>query len=326
MVDSFKREITYLRLSITDRCNLRCQYCMPQGMTSKLPHEDILTYEEFLRLAEIAVEEGVSKIRLTGGEPLVRRNFLDLVSELHKLPGLLNLCLTTNGILLSEMAEPLAAAGIGWVNISLDSLKPEKFQQITGFDNFHQVWQGVESALSVGFEAVKINVVAIRGMNDQELIDFARLTLERPLDVRFIEYMPMGAVGYWSAERFISSSRIKENLSPLGPLTPVLSTEKDGPVKKYRLPDGRGTLGFISALSDHFCASCNRIRLTADGKLRLCLHSNRELDLKTPLRQGATREELTDILRQAVRGKPAQHHLGEKIHPSSNRSMNLIGG
>jgi len=299
---------------------------MPQGITSKLRHEDILTYEEFFRLVEIAVEEGVTKIRLTGGEPTVRRNFVDFVSQLNTIPGLSNLCLTTNGVLLPDMAEPLAAAGIKWINISLDSLKPQKFERITGFDKFHQVWQGIETALSLGFEAVKINVVAIQGENDQEFIDFARLTLERPLDVRFIEYMPMGAVGYWSEERFISSGQIKELLTPLGPLTPVPSTDKDGPVKKYRLPDSRGTVGFISALSDHFCATCNRIRLTADGKLRLCLHSNQELDLKTSLRQGATRQELTDILRQAVLNKPARHLLNEKIHPSSNRSMNLIGG
>ena len=326
LVDSYKRKISYLRLSITDRCNLRCRYCMPQGMFSKLLHEDILTYEEYLEIAKILVEEGVSKIRLTGGEPLVRRNLLDFISELNKLSKQPQLCLTTNGVLLSEMAENLVAAGISWVNISLDTLEPENFKRITGLDQFHQVWQGVQTALSAGFESVKINTVTIRGVNEHELMEFARLSLEEPLEIRFIEYMPLGAVGYWSPERFLSSSQVKDIISPLGPLTPVLSGERDGPVKKYRLPDGRGTIGFISALSDHFCSGCNRIRLTADGKLRLCLHSNQELDIKTPLREGATRAELSNLLRQAVQDKPAQHLLGRKINRASNRSMNLIGG
>ncbi|MBW2061640.1 MAG: GTP 3',8-cyclase MoaA [Deltaproteobacteria bacterium] len=326
LIDSFQRKLTYLRLSVTDRCNLRCQYCMPHGMISKLDHDDILTYEECLIVVRAAASQGVTKVRLTGGEPLVRRDLIHFISELSRLPVPLKLCLTTNGVFLADLAADLHAAGIRSVNVSLDSLDAGNFYRITGRDEFLRVWRGLETALAQGFEQVKVNVVVIRGHNEHELIDFARLSLNRPLEVRFIEYMPMGELGCWSRDKVVSTDEMKERLAPLGPLTPVPSEEGDGPAVKFRLPNGIGALGFISPVTEHFCSSCNRLRVTADGKLRLCLLSNHELDLKTPLRSGATAAELAALLQRAALDKPRQHRLEEAPDYASNRTMNLIGG
>lgn len=333
LIDSFKRKITYLRLSLTDRCNLRCRYCMPHGMPHKLDHEEILKYEEFLIIVKAAVTQGVKKVRLTGGEPLTRKGLLPFIHDINNLPEKPDLWLTTNGVLLQDMAESLHQAGIRGVNVSLDSLNRENFQAITGFDQFDQVWQGIETALSNGFDKVKLNVVSIRGINDHEIQDFAALSLKLPLEVRFIEYMPMGQVGFWSKEKFISTKEVMEKITEIGPLTPVPGLESDGPSLKYKLPNSIGSLGFISPISQHFCSACNRIRLTADGKLRLCLHSNKELDLKSAIRTGASQEEINAILRNGVMEKPQKHALENSIHPTretpppaSNRAMNLIGG
>jgi len=299
---------------------------MPHGMHLKLDHKDILTYEELLTIVRCAVSEGVNKVRLTGGEPLIRKNLINFVRKLSGLPTPPELCLTTNGVLLEESAADLYEAGISRVNISLDSLDPANFQRITGLAEFERVWRGLEAALALGFKQVKINVVVIRNHNEHELIDFARLSLDRPLEVRFIEYMPMSMVGYWSQDKFISVREMKECLSPLGPLTPIASGDSDGPASKFRLPDAVGKVGFISAVTEHFCSSCNRLRVTADGKLRLCLLSNREVDLKTPLRSGATEAEVAALLKRAVINKPKQHHLDQIHDHASNRTMNLIGG
>lgn len=326
LVDAHHRRLTYLRLSLTDRCNLRCVYCMPEHGVAKLRHEDILAYEEFLLVVRAARSEGMVKLRLTGGEPLVRRGVLDFIRELARLPGPLDLCLTTNGVLLAGMAADLRAAGVRRVNISLDSLDPRNYSRITGRDEFPQVWAGLEAALAAGFDRVKVNVVAIRGLNDHELPAFARLSLDLPLEVRFIEYMPLGRLGYWSPQKFISSAEIKARLAPAGPLTPLPPLDGDGPARLFRLPQAAGTLGFISPVTEHFCARCNRLRLTADGKLRLCLLSNLEIDLKAPLRAGASEEDLARLLRQAVQAKPRGHDLARRLSAASNRSMNLIGG
>ncbi|MBW1710786.1 MAG: GTP 3',8-cyclase MoaA [Deltaproteobacteria bacterium] len=326
LIDSYQRKLNYLRLSITDRCNFNCVYCMPHGMRFKLAHEDILTYEEFLVIARAAVSEGVTKIRLTGGEPLVRKNLIKFITDLSELPSPPELCLTTNGLLLDDLADDLYKAGISRINISLDSLDPDNFKSITGHDEFDRVWRGMETALSRGFKQVKLNTVVIRGHNDHELADFARLSLDRPLEVRFIEYMPMGTVGYWSQDKFVSNAEMKESLAPLGALTPVESGNGDGPASKFRLPGAKGLVGLISPVTQHFCSSCNRLRLTADGKIRLCLHSNQEVDIKTPLRSGASEAELAAFLRRAVINKPQRHHLDQSLDHPSNRAMNLIGG
>ena len=326
LIDSFKRHITYLRLSLTDRCNLRCRYCMPEEGVDKLSHQEILSYEEFLRVARAAASEGMTKIRLTGGEPLVRKGILGFIEKLAAIPGIMDLRLTTNGVLLAPMAEDLLKAGIRRVNISLDSLKPETFGYITGRNEFYSVWNGLEKALEAGFDLIKLNCVPIRGVNDHEIEDFARLTLEKPIEVRFIEFMPLGRHGFWSPDRIVSTDEIKQRLSALGPLTGLPHKDTEGPANVFRLPDSLGSVGFISPITDHFCATCNRLRLTADGKLRLCLLSELEMDLKSALRSDAGLEELAALLRSAVKKKPGAHLLNEEIPASSGREMNLIGG
>ncbi|MEW5721666.1 MAG: GTP 3',8-cyclase MoaA [Thermodesulfobacteriota bacterium] len=326
LVDSFHRHITYLRLSLTDRCNLRCRYCMPEGGVEKLDHSQVLTYEEFLRVAQAAASAGVTKIRLTGGEPLVRKDIINFIRELARVPGVLDLRLTTNGVLLPRMARNLLQAGIKRVNVSLDSLDRETYRRLTGCDEFETVWRGIETALAEGFDQVKINCVPIRGYNEQEILDFARLTLNRPLEVRFIEFMPLGYSSFWSEDKVVSALEIKEQLSRLGELTPEPRRHTEGPAQVYRLTGAKGAVGFISPITDHFCGTCNRLRLTADGKLRLCLLSRNEIDLKSHLRNGAGPEEIVKLLEEAVRLKPKGHPLDKDHYASGRRTMNLIGG
>lgn len=326
LTDAHQRTLTYLRLSVTDRCNLRCRYCMPHGVQQKLGHGEILSYEEYLELIRILAAEGIQKVRVTGGEPLIRKGLLDFLRRLHDRFGHLDLRLTTNGVLLAELAPDLLAAGIRRVNVSLDSLDPRVYAQITGENVLARVLEGIDTALRLGFERVKLNVVAIRGMNDREIPDFARLSLERPLEVRFIEYMPLGTVGFWSRERFLPSAEIRGRLAELGPLEPLAHEAQDGPAVRFRLPGAAGAIGLISPVTEHFCARCDRLRLTADGKLRLCLLSNQELDLKTPLRSHVPPEEMTELIRRTILDKPARHHL-DQPHPCvSNRAMHRIGG
>ena len=327
LIDSFQRHITYLRLSVTDRCNLRCRYCMPEVGVSKIEHDDVLTFEEFLRVVQAAASEGMTKIRLTGGEPLVRKGILEFIREVTAIPGTLDLRMTTNGVLLEEMAADLLAAGVKRINMSLDTLQREKFQYITQRDYFDRVWRGLNKALEVGFDRVKLNVVAIRGVNDDEFVDLARLTMDMPIEVRFIEFMPLGLMDYWSKDRSISVAEIKERIGSLGELTPLERDWRDGPARVFRFSGAAGRVGFISAVTDHFCATCNRLRLTADGKLRPCLLSRQEIDIMPDLRAGATREELVEILRLAVKSKPGRHLLAQNQRVvSSGRSMNRIGG
>ena len=324
--DAQHRKITYLRLSVTDRCNLRCGYCMNKLGIKKLDHTDILTYEEFLRVVRAAASVGVTKVRVTGGEPLVRKGVLDFLKELNQIDGLMDLRLTTNGVLLSEMAGSLVEAGVRRVNVSLDSLKPGSFSEICGRDVFHHVWDGIETALLAGFEKVKINTVLIRGFNDHEILDFVKLSLDRPLEVRFIEFMPIGRPDFWSADKVVSTAEIKEIISELGELQPVPRQTGDGPARVFKLPGAKGAVGFISALTDHFCDECNRLRLTADGKLRLCLLRDIEVDLKSLIRGGASLDELAAFIQEAVKKKPKTHPMGQALECGGERSMNLIGG
>ncbi|MBW2200684.1 MAG: GTP 3',8-cyclase MoaA, partial [Deltaproteobacteria bacterium] len=262
LIDKYNRNLNYLRISITDRCNLQCIYCVPRNLIPKLPHEQILRYEEILRIVRLGVRLGITKIRVTGGEPLVRKGVYDFLAELTKINGLLDISLTTNGILLKENIPKIISAGIKRINISLDTLDRKKFKEITGYDRFHQVWEGIELAQRSGIDPIKLNVVALRGINDDEFADIARLSFSYPFHIRFIEYMPIG-----STRRRIDAPvlvpEIKNRLNVLGRLVPVENGMNDGPAERYKFEGSKGEIGFISALSHHFCDRCNRLRLTA---------------------------------------------------------------
>jgi cyclic pyranopterin phosphate synthase len=325
LIDPYKRHLSYLRISITDRCNLRCIYCMPREMIPKLEHADVLRYEEILRVAKVAAGLGITKLRVTGGEPLVRRDVCDLLTQLNRTPGIREVSLTTNGVLLTKCLDDLLAAGVRRINVSLDSLKPERFAAITRVDCFQKVWDGIMAALDRGMAPVKINVVALRGINDDELPDLAALSLRYPVHVRFIEQMPIGEAAMRPLQPLLTPE-IKTLLAPLGRLEPVPATANDGPAERHRIPGAPGEIGFISALSHHFCDRCNRLRLTASGGLRPCLLSDHEEDMRTPLRQGASDVELAQVFLSAVRHKPARHHLAEPRHEEIASAMSGIGG
>jgi cyclic pyranopterin phosphate synthase len=331
MNDRLGRTIDYLRISVTDRCNLRCFYCMPpEGIKAK-PKDEILRLEEVLKLVEIALQVGISKFRLTGGEPLMRKGIVPLVAALNKLPGVKDIAITTNGVMLSQLGKQLRGAGVRRLNISLDTLDPNKYRQITHGGDFDQVWQGIGDALRIGFFPVKINTVALRGVNEDEWVDFARLTMERPLDVRFIELMPVGPSWEMAGNDFASYYDVLERIETgVGKLIPVETMIGNGPAHYYQLPGAQGKIGFIHAMSNHFCASCNRLRLTADGKLRPCLHDRREIDLRQPLRQKVSDSELQELFEQAISIKPSEHHqtMGTSsinVYPAG-RAMAQIGG
>lgn len=324
--DNNNRTINYLRLSVTDRCNLRCIYCMPEEGIDFIPHREILSYEEMLHLVRIAVRAGICKVRLTGGEPLVRKGALKFIEALSALEGLAEITLTTNGVLLKDYAEGLRDCGICRINISMDTLQPEKFHHITGRDFFDRVWEGIYEAERLGFDPIKINVVAMKGVNDDEILDFARLTLEKPYHIRFIEFMPVGESNGWSSDKFISIDEIKDHISSLGKLRPILHNGMDGPAQRYMLQGAKGELGFIGSLSNHFCEKCNRLRLTAEGHLRGCLFSDKETDLKTPLRNGEDDRHLLDLIRLTIKNKPKNHGIIEPEPRKCVRQMSSIGG
>lgn len=326
MKDSFGRRIDYLRLSITDRCNLRCRYCMPEEGVPSLSHRLILSYEELLRIAAAAVRLGVKKIRVTGGEPLVRKGVVDFVRRLVDLPGKPEVTLTTNGLLLEEMAADLRKAGLARVNVSLDTLREERFSAITRRDGLSKVLDGIVAAEQNGLSPIKINMVPIQGVNADEIGDFARLTVSHPWEVRFIEFMPISAdLDYAQASRF-GAEQIMEALAEIGELIPVSRSGPAGPARLYRYADARGRLGVIPAVSEHFCGECNRLRVTATGHVRPCLFSTDEIDLKPALRLEAPAEELTEILRTSVGIKPEKHRIGEEDFRSGKRRMQEIGG
>jgi cyclic pyranopterin phosphate synthase len=330
--DDFGRAINYLRVSVTDRCNLRCVYCMPSGGVQKKTHDAILRYEELALVIRAAAELGICKVRLTGGEPLARLGLVDFVAMVARIPGIDDLSLTTNGTLLARHAAGLAAAGLQRVNVSLDTLQPDRYRQITRNGHLEDVLAGVEAARAAGLQPIKFNTVVVRGLNDEEIVDLARRTREDNWHVRFIELMPIGANVAWAGDGIVPVAEMRHRIEEaLGPLQPVRGPIGNGPARYYHLPRtsgssiAGGTLGFIGAQTEHFCPTCNRLRLTADGRLRPCLLSDDEIDLRGPLRAGAGLETVKAILAQAIRSKPARHHLGDALPPQA-RSMSEIGG
>jgi cyclic pyranopterin phosphate synthase len=322
--DSFQRPINYLRISVTDRCNLRCVYCMPPEGITQMSHYDILSYEEIYTLVKAAAELGINKVRLTGGEPLVRAGLPELVRMLADIDTVDDISLTTNGILLAQYAADLKEAGLDRVNVSLDTLKPERFKQITRCGNLEDTLKGIEVAGSVGLTPVKINMVVMAGVNDDELPDFARKTINDGWHVRFIEHMPVNGDDS-KAAKLVSVKDMKKRLDFMGKLEPYKLDVGNGPAKYFRLPGATGTIGFITPVTEHFCYMCNRLRLTADGKLRLCLLNEDEIDLREPLRSGASVEELKDLIEKATANKPQSHHLADgTIH--KGRPFSQVGG
>lgn len=317
MKDRFERNITYLRLSVTELCNLRCRYCMPEEGVCKKKHEDMLREDEMIQAVEAAAALGIKKVRITGGEPLVKRNILSICRRVAAVEGIEEVCMTTNGILLPALAKQLREAGVQRINISLDTLDEKKYAQMTRRGELRQALLGLEAALDAGFEKVKVNTVLIGGFNDDEISALAELTRKYPIDVRFIELMPMYDGGEFGPEAFLSNDIVLERLPQLVPVA-----GDSGVAKLYRFPDGKGNVGLISPISAHFCQKCNRLRLTADGKLKPCLHSSGEYPIK-----GKTMEEMLEQMKRAILEKPECHGALSYGQPSgAKRSMNQIGG
>ena len=328
LVDTYGRQIDYLRVSITDRCNLRCLYCSPFDGRRRYFQPEILSFEEIVRVVEAAVDVGISKIRITGGEPLVRRGVLDLCRMIAGFPGVRSLALTTNGVLLDEMAAPLAAAGVQRINISLDTLHPLKFLKLTGYNGLARVLNGIARAEEAGLNPVKLNTVVMRGVNDDELVDLAQITLHKPYHVRFIELMPSAGWPKGEYEKhFMPIEEIVKTIKTLGDLRLEHAVDSYGPGRLCSLPGGAGSVGFIAPVTRHFCKACNRLRLTADGKLRTCLFAREEIDIKRAIRSGASNETLAEILQEAVASKPRGHGLSDQNAGwAKGRLMRAIGG
>jgi len=324
LIDTYGRRINYLRLSVTDRCNMRCSYCMPSHGVSKLSHGEMLSYEELVRVAREAVALGIEKIRITGGEPLVRKGVVGLIERLADIPGLKELVLTTNGLLLGEMALSLRRAGVRRLNISLDSLNSKTFAAITRGGELHKVLDGIAAAEVAGFPPVKINMVVMRGINDDEVLDFASLTLQQGCTVRFIEYMPTIGEKGWDSLR-IEGSEILERIGRHYPLVPLVSAEMAGPARNFKIRGAAGAIGIITPISGHFCDSCNRIRVTAAGVVKGCLFTGEGTDLK-PFLSTADNGELREALHRIVSGKPGRHHLIDEEGEHGAIAMSQIGG
>ncbi len=325
MHDNYGRRIDYLRVSLTDRCNMRCVYCMPSGGMQFTPHPELLTNAELLRVIDAAAAAGFRKIRLTGGEPTLRPGLVELVRAIKATPGIEHIAMTTNALRLRHLAQPLREAGLDRVNISIDSLDPQKFREVTRGGKLADVWAGLAAATEAGLAPIKLNAVIVRGMNDDEVVQLARLTTRYPWELRFIEVMPLTGVAGLAQEGVISSAELLARIdTELGPLEDLGQASSD-PARRYRIPDAPGKLGFISSVTDPFCATCNRMRLTADGRLHLCLLRDDEIDLRAALRSGATPQELEQIVRHAVAVKPWGHGLPEGILPTV-RGMSQIGG
>ena len=317
MIDRFGRPITYLRISVTELCNLRCRYCMPEEGVCKKSHFDMMTEDETILAVEAAASLGITKLRITGGEPLVKRNIVSICRRAAAVAGIEEVCLTTNGILLPRLAKDLREAGVSRLNLSLDTLDPEKYAYITRIGSLEDFRAGLDAALKAGFEKLKINTVLIGGFNDDEIVPLAELTKQYPVDVRFIELMPMYDSGDFDRKAFVPYTKVLEQLPEAAEIEP------DGGVAKlYRLPGAQGSIGLISPVSAHFCGSCNRLRLTADGKLKPCLHSAEEYALK-----GLDFDGMKAVMEQAIRNKPAWHGDLDALHRSqAGRNMNQIGG
>ncbi|AET66358.1 molybdenum cofactor biosynthesis protein A [Desulfosporosinus orientis DSM 765] len=323
MQDQFLRRIEYLRISVTDRCNLRCKYCMPSEGIQWIPHDAILSFEEILRLMNISTQLGFRRFRITGGEPLVRKGILEFLQEAAQLPGVEDLMLTTNGLLLPEMAFDLKAAGVHRINVSLDTMDQTRFFENTRGGDVSKVIQGIFRSLEAGLNPVKVNVVVVRGFNTDELPSFLKLAQQYPLHVRFIELMPIGVSSEHRSD-FVSIEEMKEILD-LKETIPTREIPGGGPAEYFRPGGYKGSIGFISALSRHFCNTCNRVRLTSDGKLRPCLHSKHEIDFRDVLRSGKSDEEILKLFAAAVWHKPAEHHMNQESWQDV-RTMSQIGG
>ena len=315
MEDTFGRTITYLRLSVTDLCNYRCRYCMAPEGVEKTAHDAVCSLEELRDMTAAAVACGVRKVRITGGEPLVRRGIVDLCRMVKEIPGVKELCLTTNGSLLGSLALPLREAGVDRLNISLDTLRPDRFRTITRLGELSQAWEGIEAAEAAGFSQLKLNCVLMGGINDDEIEDFVNLTKTHPWQVRFIELMPMGVCAGWDRRAFLPVETVRQRCPDLE------AVGAEGVASCYRLPGTAGTVGLIAPMSHVFCGDCSRIRITADGKLKPCLHSGEEIPLR-----GLTGEDLVQAVRQGIARKPERHHLERRGGSETRRSMNEIGG
>ncbi len=322
--DSYGRRINYLRISLTDRCNFRCFYCMPAVGMQFAPAPELLNNAELMRLMPILARSGFEKIRLTGGEPTLRRDLVPLVEAMASTPGITEVSMTTNALRLRELAQPLAAAGLKRLNISIDSLDAERFRQITRGGDLARVWAGIEASEQAGLTPLKLNCVVVRGVNDDEVVELARLTIDRPWQVRFIEVMPLVGVADIADGGVVPSAELIERIGrELG--IEFLGWYGADPARTYTIPGAQGQLGFISSVSDPFCATCNRMRLTADGKLHLCLLRDNEVDLRDALRSGASDSEIEAIIRYAVHTKPWGHGLPQGIKPTL-RGMSQLGG
>jgi cyclic pyranopterin phosphate synthase len=326
--DRFNRTHDDLRVSVTDRCNLRCSYCMPEEPVW-FPRNQILDYEEMHRLVRVFAAHGVRKVRVTGGEPLVRKDVTRFIRLLADTPGIDDISLTTNGVLLEAMAKPLADAGLNRVNVSLDSLDPERFRQLTRRDDLHLVLAGLEAAAAAGMAPVKINTVLLRGINEDEAERFVETARAQGWEVRFIEFMPLENNGTWDPSQVVTGKEVRERIHARWPLDRDPAGDRSAPATRFLFQDGRGKVGFINSISEPFCGDCSRLRLTADGKFRVCLYDNAEIDLKTPLRQGAADEDLVALIHEAVLGKSrggALEILESKRSLPRNRTMHQIGG
>ena len=328
LVDSYGRRIKSMRISITDKCNFRCTYCMPAEGLPWLKKAEILSYEEIERIARVAVQIGIEQIRLTGGEPLVRRDVPVLVHQLHQIEGLRSLSLTTNGILLKQMAGALAEAGLTRINVSLDSLIREKFAALTRRDQLTRVLEGLDELEKYpSIHPIKVNAVAIKGTSEEEVLEFARLARRKAYVIRWIEFMPLDADQIWRKEDILTGAELKAILEEeYGPLVPITSGDPSETARRYTFNDGIGEVGFINPVSEPFCATCDRIRLTADGQLRTCLFATEETDLRAILRSNASDEDLAQAIRHAVWNKELKHYIGDKRFKRANRSMSMIGG
>jgi GTP 3',8-cyclase len=324
-LDRFGRKIHYLRISLTDHCNLRCVYCMPEDMTFR-PNAEMMQDDEVRQLVRMFAQLGFDKYRLTGGEPTVRANIVELVRDIAHTPGVRSVTMTTNGVLLSRLAQPLADAGLQRVNISVDTLDLQKFRRLTRWGNLDQVWAGIEAAEQAGLTPIKINAVVVRGYNEADVVDLAQLTIRHPWQVRFIEMMPFAGATDIQTTQLVTASEIQERIQAAnGPLEQVNGGKLDGEARLFRFPGALGDVGFISSVTSPFCASCTRARLTADGRLRLCLLREGEVDLLTPLRAGATLDQLRELILGGIWEKPWGHKLADGVIPL-NRTMSEIGG
>lgn len=326
MKDSFNREINYLRISLTDRCNLRCVYCMPMHSLSFIPNSDLLQPTEVEAIVRAAAETGFSKIRLTGGEPTLRKDIVEIISRIKGVPGIKEIAMTTNGYLLPKLAKPMAEAGLNRLNIHIDAVNHTHLVKTMRLAKPDKIWPAISAAEAAGLTPIKLNAVVTRGFNDKDVAALAKLTFKNPWHVRFIELMPLGAPSGIALDNYISTTDTIDLIeADLGPIFPLNGGELDGEARLYRIPGAEGTLGFISPVSNPYCGDCNRMRVTADGKIRLCLLSDGEINFKDMLRGGGTHEDLVALFQRAVSHKPWGHKLNEGIHPEM-RTMSQIGG